>query len=64
MQTRAKYLGVEVHVGDFRQFDFSSGRVCGVLVQYPNTEGQINDFIDMIQAAHGDGGTEKVRAAQ
>jgi len=39
-------------VEDFRQFPFSSGRVCGVLVQYPNTDGQIEDYSSMIKTAH------------
>ena len=52
VQTRASYLGVEVVVEDYRNFDLSSGHVCGVLVQYPNTDGQINDYTDMIEKAH------------
>ena len=52
VKTRAHYLGVEVVVQDYRKFDFSSGNVCGVLVQYPNTDGQINDYTDMITTAH------------
>ena len=52
VETRASYLGVEVIVADYRDFDFSSGHVCGVLVQYPNTDGQINDYTDMIASAH------------
>ena len=42
-------------VQDYRKFDFSSGHVCGVLVQYPNTDGQINDYTDMITNAHKNG---------
>ena len=52
VQTRARHLGVETVVDDFHNFDFSSGNVCGVLVQYPNTDGQINDFEEMIEKAH------------
>ena len=52
VETRAKFLGVEMVVTDYRDFDFSTGRVCGALVQYPNTDGQINDYRDMIEKAH------------
>ena len=55
VKTRANYLGVEVLVEDYRKFDFSSGHVCGALVQYPNTDGQINDYTDMIINAHKNG---------
>ena len=55
VKTRANYLGVEVLVEDYRRFDFSSGHVCGALVQYPNTDGQINDYTDMITNAHKNG---------
>ena len=39
-------------VQDYREFDFSSKHVCGVLVQYPNTDGQVNDYTKMIEKAH------------
>ena len=52
IRTRADHLGVQTVVDDFHNFDLSSGNVCGVLVQYPNTDGQINDFSEMIDEAH------------
>ena len=52
VKTRANHLGVEVAIQEFRDFDLSSEDVCGVLVQYPNTDGQINDFTEMIETAH------------
>lgn len=51
VETRASHLGVEVLVQDHRHFQFSED-VCGVLLQYPNTDGQINDFRDTIEQAH------------
>src|SRR5919198_487255 len=56
IQTRAKPLGIDVVVGDFRQFDFRVGQASGLpdkpeacptfgaLVQYPATDGAIEDF--------------------
>ena len=64
VKTRASYLGVEVLVEDYRKFDFSSGHVCGALVQYPNTDGQINDYTDMIANAHKNGVSCKYFIAQ
>ena len=55
VKTRANYLGVEVLIEDYRKFNFSTGHVCGALVQYPNTDGQINDYTDMITNAHKNG---------
>lgn len=49
--TRAQHLGVEVIVQNCNEFEFNDD-VCGVLVQYPNTDGQINDFSDVIDEAH------------
>ena len=48
----ARFLGVELKVDDFRTFDFSSGNVFGVLVQYPNTEGRIEDYTELLDEAH------------
>ena len=38
-------------VQDFTHFEFTDD-VCGVLLQYPNTDGQINDYRDTIELAH------------
>lgn len=51
VQTRAECLGVDVVVGDYRQFEFNND-VCGVLVQYPNTEGSLEDYSHVIQQAN------------
>ncbi len=43
VQTRARALGLEVHVGNPETFDLND-QVMGVLVQYPDTYGVIHDF--------------------
>ncbi len=52
LQTRAKPLGITVHVGnpltDIQQKD----KVFGVLVQYPNTDGALFDYHDLAQQVH------------
>src|SRR6478752_1150618 len=61
VQTRAKPLGIEVVVGDFREFDFKVAHASGLragegkpeacptfgaLVQYPATDGAIYDYAE------------------
>ena len=43
---------MEIVVGDFKQFDFSNNDVSGVLFQYPDTNGNINDFTELVEKAH------------
>ena len=43
VRTRAKTLGLEVVVGDWKGFQFTS-EFFGVLVQYPGTDGTVEDF--------------------
>lgn len=45
-------LGVEVVVGVHTEFDFSGGDVCGVLVQYPDTNGHVEDLSHVTERAH------------
>ena len=54
VKTRAQPLGVEVVVGDHQTFDFA-GKVFGVLVQYPDTTGSIQDFTEFFAKAHAAG---------
>jgi glycine dehydrogenase len=55
VRTRAKPLGIEVVVGDHATHVPSEGLV-GVLVQYPNTWGDICDFTDYFAKVHAAGG--------
>jgi len=54
VQTRAKALGLEVVVGDWKTFKFSDD-FCGALIQYPATDGSVHDYADFVQAAHAAG---------
>jgi len=54
VQTRARALGVEVIVTEPQQFEFND-RVCGALIQYPDTFGKIEDYSGSIQRAHAAG---------
>lgn len=44
--------GIEVIIGDKNSFDFSGKDVSGVLFQYPDTHGQIDDFSNLVEKAH------------
>lgn len=54
LQTRAEPLGIELILTEPRNFDFSK-EVFAAIVQYPNTEGRIEDYRDMAQKAHAHG---------
>jgi glycine dehydrogenase len=48
---RAEPIGVEVVVGDFRDFDFGE-EAFGALVQYPTTDGAVRDYESLCESAH------------
>jgi glycine dehydrogenase len=50
-QTRASALGLVVEVCEESEFDMKSD-VCGVLVQYPATDGSIHDYKALAERAH------------
>ncbi len=49
--TRAQPLGIELRIQSKDKFEFT-GDVFGVLVQYPNSDGQIIDYSDLVAKAH------------
>ncbi|MEM1067855.1 MAG: aminomethyl-transferring glycine dehydrogenase [Planctomycetota bacterium] len=53
LQTRAKGLGIELYVGSLDAIDFQAGEggLCGVLVQYPTTDGHIHDYKSLVEQA-------------
>jgi glycine dehydrogenase len=51
VQTRAKPLGIEIIIGDFRKFDFIQP-IFGALLQYPATDGTIYDYREFIEKVH------------
>jgi len=56
IKVRAKYLGVELVIGDHKTTDFKSmNKLCGALVQYPDTEGVLFDYSGLADALHGNG---------
>ncbi|XP_050402682.2 glycine dehydrogenase (decarboxylating), mitochondrial [Patella vulgata] len=55
VKTRADALGIEVVICDWKQMEFDTHDFCGVLLQYPNTEGNILDYSLLIESAHTHG---------
>lgn len=55
VQTRAIPLGLEVLIGDVFDIDFTNRDACAVLIQYPDTEGTVTDFTQVIQDAQTNG---------
>lgn len=53
--TRAEPLGIQVIVGNYETFDYSTPGLCGALFQYPNANGKIIDYSKYIEAAHANG---------
>src|SRR5207237_6458642 len=53
--TRAKSLGIELRIADCRLPIADWNNVCGVLVQYPTTDGRIVDYSELARDAHNAG---------
>jgi len=54
-KTRADGFDLKVVTSDLKDIDYSSGDVCGVLVQYPGTEGEVLDYAEFVKNAHANG---------
>ena len=54
LRTRADGIGIELHIGD--DAEGSTVDSFGVLLQYPNTFGRINDYKALSEATHARGG--------
>ncbi|XP_031782887.1 glycine dehydrogenase (decarboxylating), mitochondrial [Nasonia vitripennis] len=53
--TRATSLGLELEIGDIFKVDTSGKDIAGILIQYPDTTGTIQDFSGVVKKAHADG---------
>jgi len=54
LRSRAEPLGIELTIGDYREFDFGNDYF-GALLQYPDAEGGISDYSEFIKKAHESG---------
>ncbi|KAM4052127.1 glycine dehydrogenase (decarboxylating), mitochondrial [Anomaloglossus baeobatrachus] len=55
VQTRANYIGVTTELMLPHEMDFNNKDVSGVLFQYPDTDGKIEDFTQLVDRAHQNG---------
>ena len=51
IKTRALPLGIEIIIGNYAEFDFATP-IFGALLQYPTTEGTIEDYSQFIDRVH------------
>ncbi len=61
VRTRAEPLGIEVVVGDPATYDYATP-VFGVLLQYPTTDGAVEDYAAVVAKAHEQGALAVVAA--
>ncbi|KAF9662319.1 hypothetical protein SADUNF_Sadunf18G0040600 [Salix dunnii] len=54
-KTRADVFNLKVVTADLKDIFYKSGDVCGVLVHYPGTEGEVLDYGEFIKNAHARG---------
>jgi len=52
VEGRAEPLEIEVVVGDHKELDVTDEELFGMLLQYPGTDGTVEDYSDLIEAAH------------
>uniref|UniRef100_A0A8C5LPM4 Glycine cleavage system P protein n=1 Tax=Leptobrachium leishanense TaxID=445787 RepID=A0A8C5LPM4_9ANUR len=55
VQTRANYIGVTTELLLPDEMDFSGKDISGVLFQYPDTNGKVEDFAQLVDRAHQNG---------
>ena len=48
-------LGIEVERVDWHQMDLSNRDISGLMIQYPDTEGNVVDYGQLIATAHANG---------
>lgn len=53
-------MGIEIERSDWRNVDLKNRDFCGVMVQYPDTEGNVEDFTHLVEDAHANGVGKKM----
>ncbi len=52
--TRAEPLGISIKIDDYSNFEINTN-VFGILLQYPNSDGNIEDYSNIVETAHNNG---------
>jgi glycine dehydrogenase len=55
VRTRARPVGIDVRMGPADQADLAAKDLCGVLLQYPATDGRLRDYRALADEAHAAG---------
>lgn len=59
VKTRAEALELEVEVGSIESADLTSREISGILLQYPDTYGDVKDFESIAETARKNGVSSK-----
>src|SRR5262249_684571 len=54
LKTRALPLGITIEIADHNKFNFTN-EVFGLIVQYPDANGSVNDYTALVNEAHSKG---------
>ncbi len=49
--TRAEPLGIDLRIGPVSSIDLAGDDLCGILIQYPTTDGRVEDYSDLCARA-------------
>ncbi len=52
LKTRSAPIGVTLKVGNHKTTDFTDSSIFGILLQYPATDGTVEDYTNLISAVH------------
>lgn len=52
LRTRMKMVEIDIELGDYKTADFDSKKYFGAIVQYPNSNGNIEDYKEFVEKAH------------
>ncbi|XP_065176416.1 glycine dehydrogenase (decarboxylating), mitochondrial-like [Sycon ciliatum] len=51
LRTRARSLKMNLDVRPWQEFDLAAGDLCGIMFQYPDTNGHVEDFAALVKEA-------------
>ena len=52
LKVKAKHFGFEMVVGDYKNHSFDNKNFFGAIVQYPNSDGNVEDYRAFVEKAH------------
>ena len=61
LNTRAEAQGIKLEIGDFSNYKFTAKNF-GAIIQYPNANGSIENYVDFVTEAHASGAKVAVDA--